>query len=144
SCPAAAAAADMTGGPAPRGAGPRLVLFLWQAWPARGSGGADAGGLRALRALGDLGLHVLVLLQAAVAGAVTLGVGHEDVGPVGAGDEAVALLRVEPLDGSLCHVAPYRGWIRVRAVRYPGRFSTRLSPDPEAARPQHRSPRACR
>ncbi len=45
-------------------------------------------------------------------------------------DEAVALLRVEPLDGSLCHVAPYRGWIRVRAVRYPGRFSTRLSPDP--------------
>jgi hypothetical protein len=47
---------------------------------------------------------------------------HEDVRSVGAGDEAVALLRVEPLDGSLCHVAPYRGWIRVRTVRYPGRF----------------------
>src|SRR5438874_1056171 len=114
--------------PAPPGAGPTFIP--WQAWPAGGSDGADAGRLRALRALGYLELHVLVLLQAAEAVAVDLGVMHEDVRPVGAGDEAVALLRVEPLDGSLCHVAPYRGWIRVRAVRYPGRFSTRLSPDP--------------
>src|SRR5262252_7925519 len=104
-------------------AGPRLAVAHWQAWPARGSGGADAGGLRALRALGDLELHALVLLQAAEAVAVNLGIVHEDVRSVGAGDEAIALLRVEPLDGSLCHVAPYRGWIRVRAVRYPGRFS---------------------
>src|ERR1700724_1806667 len=107
--------------------GPRLSLG---GLPACGSGRADVGGLRALRALGYLELHVLVLLQAAEAVAVNLGVVHEDVRSVGAGDEAVALLRVEPLDGSLCHVAPYRGWIRVRTVRYPGRFSTRLSPDP--------------
>src|SRR6516225_1622366 len=131
-------------GPGTRRCRARLVLFLWQAWPALCSGGADAGGLRALRALGDLELHALVLLQAAEAVAVNLGVVHEDVRSVGAGDEAVALLRVKPLDGSLCHVAPYRGWIRVRAVRYPGRFSTRLLQIPEAARPQHRSPRACR
>src|ERR1700730_6559362 len=122
---------------------PVWLLSLGQAWPARGSGGADAGGLRALRACSDLELHVLVLLEAAEAVAVNLGVVHEDVRSVGAGDEAVALLRVEPLDGSLCHVAPYRGWIRVRSVRYPGRFSTRLPQIPEAARPQHRSPRAC-
>src|SRR2546430_15445492 len=115
-------------GPAPRGAGPAFIP--WRASPAGGSGGADAGCLRALRALGYLELHVLVLLQAAEAVSVNLGVVHEDVRSVGAGDEAVALLRVEPLDGSLCHVAPNRGWIRIRAVRYPGRFSTRLSPDP--------------
>src|SRR5258706_4171107 len=110
--------------------GPRLSVIPWQAWPARGSGGADAGGLRALRALGYLELHVLVLLEATETIAVNLGVVHEDVRSVGTGDEAIALLRVEPLDGSLCHVAPYRDSIRVRTVRYPGRFSTRLSPDP--------------
>src|SRR5271170_5585937 len=110
--------------------GPRLATIPWQAWPARGSDGANAGGLRALRALSHLELHVLVLLEATEAVAVNLGVVHEDVRSVGAGDEAVAFLRVEPLDGSLCHVAPYRGWIRVRTVRSPGRFSTRLSPDP--------------
>src|SRR5436190_5006613 len=115
-------------GPAPPGARPAFIP--WPGWPVCGSGGADVGGLQALRALGYLELHVLVFLQAAEAVAVNLGVVHEDVRSVGAGDEAVALLRVEPLDGSLCHVAPYRGWIRVRAVRYPGRFSTRLSPDP--------------
>src|SRR6185312_4079272 len=87
--------------------GPRLAVIPWQAWPAGGLGGANVGGLRALRALGHLELHVLVLLQAAEAVAVNLGVVHEDVRSVGAGDEAVALLRVEPLDGSLCHVAPY-------------------------------------
>src|SRR5580692_3648282 len=85
----------------------------------RRSGDPDVGSLRALRPLGHFELHALVLLQAAEAVAVNLGVVHEDVRPVGAGDEAEALFRVEPLNGSLCHVAPYRGWIRVRAVRYP-------------------------
>ena len=51
------------------------------------AGAADAGGLRALRALGYLELHVLVLLQAAEAVAVNLGVVHEEVRSVGAGDE---------------------------------------------------------
>src|SRR5262245_28287030 len=68
-------------GPAPAGAGP--VLIPWRAWPAGGSDGPDAGRLRALRALGDLELHVLVLLQAAEAGAVNLGVVHEDIRSVG-------------------------------------------------------------
>src|SRR5580693_10730007 len=113
--------------PAP---GPHLAVHPGQAGPAQRSGDANVSGLRALRALGHLELHLLVLLEAAEALAVNLGVVHEDVRSVGAGDEAVALLSVEPLDGSLSHVAPYRGWIRVRTVRYPGRFSTRLSPDP--------------
>src|SRR6185312_1691836 len=95
-------------GPAPAGAGPTSNCSVLAGLACRGSGGADACGLRAL---GYLELHVLVLLQAAEAVAVNLGVVHEDVRSVGAGDEAVALLRVEPLDGSLCHVAPYRGWI---------------------------------
>jgi hypothetical protein len=51
---------------------------------------------------GHLELHVLVLLEAAEAVAVNLGVVHEDIRPISAGDEAVALLRLEPLDGSLC------------------------------------------
>src|ERR1700689_2829262 len=119
----------MTGAPDPQGAGPRLGVFSLAGLACRGSGSADVGGLRTLRALGYLELHVLVLLEATEAVAVNLGVVHEDIRSVGAGDEAVALLRVEPLDGSLCHVAPNRGWIRGRAVRYPGRFSTRLSPD---------------
>src|SRR6202011_4502774 len=106
--------------------GPRLAVIPWQAWPARGSGGANACGLRALRALGHLELHVLVLLKAAEAVAVNLGVVHEDVRSLGAGDEAVALLRVEPLDGSLCHVAPYRGWMRVRTGRTRAGFSRGL------------------
>src|SRR6266699_6696557 len=119
-------------GPAPAGAGPLPDRYPVAGLACRGSGDADAGGLRALRPLGYLELHVLVLLEGAeaVAVAVDLGVVHEDVRSVGAVDKAVALLRVEPLDGSLCHCAPYRGWIRVRTVRYPGRFSTRLSSDP--------------
>src|SRR6266487_4359294 len=120
----------MTWADATRWVGPRLTVEHLSRLACRGSGGADAGGLRALRALGHLELHVLVLLEAAEAVAVNLGVVHEDVRSVGAGDEAVALLRVEPLDGSLCHAAPYRGWIRVRTVPTRGRFSTRLSSDP--------------
>src|SRR5260370_26382994 len=104
--PATTVTTDMTWARHQQVPGPRLAVIPWQAWPARGSGGADAGGLRALRALGYLELHVLVLLQAAEAVAVNLGVVHEDVRSVGAGDDAVALLRVQPLDGSLRHVAP--------------------------------------
>src|SRR5690348_13089502 len=125
----------MTGARHQQVPGPRLVAFLWQAWPARGSGGADAGGLQALRALGHLELHVLVLLQAAEAGAVNLGVVHEDVRSVGAGDEAVALLRVEPLDGSLCHIAPYKGLDTGPHCAVPVAGSRRGLPQiPEAAR----------
>ena len=65
-------------GPAPAGAGPTSNCSVLAGLACRGSGGADAGGLRALRALGYLELHVLVLLQAAETAAVDLGVVHGD------------------------------------------------------------------
>src|SRR3954471_24068365 len=66
---------------------------------------ADVLRLRALRALGDVELDLLVLVQ----GLVTLGldgrVVHEDVvAAVLLGDEAEALLRVEPHNSALSHV----------------------------------------
>src|SRR5260370_20829107 len=95
-------------GPAPAGAGPAPGCYPLAGLACPRSGDADVGGLRALRALGHLELHVLVLLEAAEAVAVNLRVVHEDVRSDGAGGEAVPLLRVEPLAGSLYHVAPNR------------------------------------
>src|SRR5258705_5184192 len=70
----------------------------------RGSDRADGLGLRALGALHDLELHALVLVQRAVAVGLDRGVVHEHVGAAAVhGDEAEALLRVEPLHGSLRH-----------------------------------------
>jgi hypothetical protein len=71
--------------------------------PCRRSECPNAAGLRALGALGDLELHLLVLLEATEAVAVDLGVVHEDVWAVRACDEAEALLGVEPFHSSLCH-----------------------------------------
>src|SRR5699024_10362455 len=66
---------------------------------------ADALRLRALGTLGDLELDALRLLEAAVTLGLDGGVVDEDVvTDTVLGDEAVALLRVEPLVGSLCHV----------------------------------------
>src|SRR5919107_5390047 len=60
--------------------------------------------LRALRALGDLELHALVLVQRAVALGLDGRVVHEDVGAAAVlSDEAEALLSVEPLHRTLCH-----------------------------------------
>ncbi len=71
----------------------------------RGSDRADALGLGALLALPDLELDLLALVEGAVALHVDLAVVHEDVSAaVARRDEAEALLRVEPLHGSLCHV----------------------------------------
>ena len=68
------------------------------------SDGAHAVGLRALGTLGDLELDALRLLEAAVAGGVDGGVVNEHVGAAAVlGDEAEALLSVEPLNGALCH-----------------------------------------
>jgi hypothetical protein len=65
----------------------------------------DLLGLRTLRALRDLELDALALLEGAVAGGVDRGVVDEDVGAAAVlGDEPVALLSVEPLDSTLCHV----------------------------------------
>src|SRR5699024_1202138 len=65
---------------------------------------ADVLGLRALLSLADLELDALVLLERLEARALDGGVVDEEVGgTVLRGDEPVALLRVEPLDGALCH-----------------------------------------
>jgi hypothetical protein len=50
-----------------------------------------------LRALGHLELDRVVLLEAAETIAVDLEIVHEKFRAISAGDEAVALLRVEPL-----------------------------------------------
>ena len=65
---------------------------------------ANGVSLRALRTLGDLELHALSLVQRAVARGVDGGVVDEHVRAAAVlGDEAKALLSVEPLNGSLCH-----------------------------------------
>src|SRR5438128_1455435 len=69
----------------------------------RGGFGPHVGGLRALGTLGDLELDLLVLLEVAVAGALDRAEVHEDVRSVLLRDEAVALLRAEPLHGSCRH-----------------------------------------
>jgi len=51
--------------------------------------------------VGYLELHLLVLLKAAEAVAIELGIVHEHARAIRAGNKAVALLRVQPLDGSL-------------------------------------------
>src|SRR6202000_2579414 len=66
--------------------------------------------LRALRALTDLELHLLVLLQAAVSRTLDFGVMHEHIrSAVLALNEAVALLSAEPLDGAFCHACLLAG-----------------------------------
>src|SRR3954469_18752046 len=65
---------------------------------------ANVRGLRALLPLGNLELHPLVLLQAAVARHLDSGEVGEDVGAaVVRGDEPEALVRVEPLHNAGNH-----------------------------------------
>src|SRR5690606_696041 len=66
---------------------------------------ADVLRLRALRALGDVELDLLVLVQRLVAVGLDGRVVHEDVvAAVLLRDEAETLLGVEPLHGALSHV----------------------------------------
>src|SRR5690606_20413494 len=65
---------------------------------------ADSLGLRTLRTLGHLELDALRLLEGLVAVTGDRGPVHEDVGTAAVlSNEAVALLRVEPLHRTLCH-----------------------------------------
>src|SRR4051812_44080431 len=75
-------------------------------WKPRGSGrdDGDAVGLRPLGALDDLELDLLVLVQGLVALRLDRRVVDEDVFAAVHGDEAVALLVVEPLHDTACHV----------------------------------------
>src|SRR3990170_3245787 len=67
----------------------------------------DVRGLRALLAVDDVELHLLTFLQVAEAVGLDGAVVDEDVLTALHGDEAVALLRVEPLHGAGNHVACY-------------------------------------
>ena len=61
-------------------------------------------GLGALRTLGDVELHPLVLVQAAVTAGLNRGEVNEHVrAVVVVADETEALVGVEPLHSSLCH-----------------------------------------
>src|SRR5687767_12437013 len=68
--------------------------------------GPDVGGLRPLLPLAHVELDLLVLLEVAVALARDRAEVHENVGAAVVGsDEAEALLRAEPLDGTGGHEA---------------------------------------
>src|SRR6476659_7098032 len=68
------------------------------------SEGGDGGGLGAFVSLGDGVADFLVFLQRAVPTGLDLRVVNEDIGAAAVGgDEAEALLGVEPFDGALCH-----------------------------------------
>src|SRR5258708_5270257 len=69
------------------------------------SDGPDLRGLRTLRTLRHAVLHLLVFLERAVTGRLDCGEVNEDVcASVIGGDETKALVRVEPLYGSLSHL----------------------------------------
>src|SRR5215213_7426383 len=88
----------------PKARPPGCVGRAWPCARGRRSDGADVRGLRTLLALLDVELDALVLLQRAIARRLNGGEVDEDVGvPTVGGDEAVALLAVEPLHGALCH-----------------------------------------
>src|SRR3954453_4809761 len=70
------------------------------------SDGVHRVGLRAFLALGDLELDPLAFFEALVAVGLDGAVVNEDVTTAVYGDEAVALLGVEPLDRALCHNDP--------------------------------------
>src|SRR5262249_22321626 len=83
----------------------------------RPSDRADVLRLRALRALGDVELDLLVLVEGLVALGLDGRVVHEDVvAAVLLRDEAETLLGVEPLHGALSHGARYSCCSERRAV----------------------------
>src|SRR5664279_5866927 len=92
---------------------------------------ADLVGLRPLLSLGYFELDPLPLVEAAVAVRLDRAVVHEDVLAAVDGDEAVALLAVEPLHGALCHLLLLRGGVGARTPRAPGQ-----APDPCSRSPR--------
>src|SRR3954452_17202416 len=101
--------------------------------PARGPGlavelssaGGDLVGLGALGALDDLEVDPLALFEALVPVHLDGRVVDEDVLTAVDGDEAEALLGVEPLHGALCHVCSHvratddASWSRSRGLALP-------------------------
>src|ERR671925_295786 len=90
--------------PVRTGRGPRVRGYRVGAW----SGGADVVRLRALLALAGFEGDPLALLQRLVPAAGDSGVVDEDVlAAVVGGNEAEALLAVEPLHGALRHISSF-------------------------------------
>src|SRR3712207_6554958 len=77
-----------------------------------GSGGAHGVGLRTLLALDDLEGDPLALVETLVPVHLDRRVVDEDVLAAVDGDEAEALLGVEPLHGALCHVCSHVSCVR--------------------------------
>src|SRR5215213_912721 len=99
------------------GTGPRCC--------SRGSGAANRVGLRTLLALDDLEADPLALVEALVAVHLDGRVVDEDVLTAVDGDEAEALLGVEPLHGAKCHVCSHvRACGRPLPVEGPGSRSS--------------------
>src|ERR1700733_6214700 len=96
--------------------------------PAAGWSSSDGAHLRGLRTLWPLGhavLDLLVFFEAAVPVRLDRGEVHEDVtATVVGGDEAVALVRVEPLYGPLSHFCCVSFWKILRPAHF-----TRISHD---------------
>src|SRR5205807_755650 len=117
---------------AARSRGMRLRPVASRLW-----GGSDQAypvGLRALLALRDLELDPLVVFQTPVAVGLDRREVDEDVRPAAVGgDEAEALLRVEPLDRALCHV-PLLWVIEKTPTRRGRRSCTALSRRPGQTR----------
>src|SRR5215211_6304409 len=101
------------------GTGPRCC--------SRGSGAANRVGLRTLLALDDLEADPLALVEALVAVHLDGRVVDEDVLAAVDGDEAEALLGVEPLHGALCHVRSHVSCMRTASHR-PGKPGRALPP----------------
>src|SRR3954454_21996918 len=122
-------------GPVPDAPGPRSEPC--------GSEHADRLRLRTPVALGDLELDPLPLLQAAVAIRLDGRIVHEHVLATVDRDEAVAFVRVVPLDGALCHsyqLPP--GQFPWSFPRLPTRAAGAAEPDGHRGQPRddHRRP----
>src|SRR6478735_5265030 len=95
---------EIESGPTPLRGRSQTLDQIWNRSSVSRSERTDVLRLRALRALGDVELDLLVLVQRLVAVGLDGRVVHEDVvAAVLLGDEAEALLSVEPLDGALSH-----------------------------------------
>ncbi len=87
---------------------------------------AHVCGLQPLGPLGDVELHQLSLVERPVPLHLDRGEVHEDVLAVGTGDEAVALVRVEPLDDTAGHeLLSLPSPSPSTATNVPGRYQTR-------------------
>jgi proteasome assembly chaperone (PAC2) family protein len=115
------AAQTVSGPPGLRPGGP-VDCEIRSLWGHR----AHVCGLQPLRPLGDVELHQLSLVERPAPLHLDRGEVHEDVLAVGTGDEAVPLVRVEPLDDTAGHeLLSLPSPSPSTAANVPGRYQTR-------------------